>query len=1312
MVASETHGTHPGGDCDCAHELIAPQARGLYHRGMARSSDSELLAPPSVTAAASAGDGARANPYVGPRSLRYGEHIYGRDREARQLLELLIAERIVLLYSPSGAGKTSLIQAALIPELEAEEFHVLPVIRVGRGTAEEVSPGNPYVMSVLLSLEQGVGAEDAIPVAELAAMQLSEYLQRREAREDSGDGTFLIFDQFEEILTIDPMNREAKMDFFNQVGEALRDLKRWALFAMREDHVAALDPYLRPIPTRLKSTFRLDLLNADAARIAVQRPAKECGVEFTEGATTKLVDDLREVTVQSPTGATEIQLGPYIEPVQLQVVCYRLWEKLPEGVKEITEAQVVGTGDVDSALADYYAERTAQIAGKCGVKERVLREWFDRRLITESGLRSQVMVGSENSREMSEAAVQELVNVHLIRGEERRGVTWLELAHDRLVKPIRANNAAWWERNLSVLQHQAAVWNNQGRSDALCLRGDARKEAQRWADEHADELTQTEREFLEVCQRNHDARTNRWASWAVLGLSVVLGAILFLTVYALKQAKMARAQKEIAESQAAMAQQQTEIAQREKKMANEQQQIAERERTIATAQSIAARAMQLREDRLDVALLLSTEAQRMSDQPDTRGSLLASAYHNPRLTTYLNGPPSPVGAVAFSSDGKFVVTGDFDGNLVLWDTQTHRVIEALPKLVKDAVRTIAFSGDGRWLAVSSKAKSVMRRDLRTGEWKEMLPEKPGDRDVWSVAFSSDSTLLVSADSAGEIHFWDMTSGNVQAFSTGEKNLRAVAFHPSGKMLAVGCASGKILWWALEKNVWVLRERGFTTKNPASPVRCVAFSADGEYLAVGRGEGVADLYAVLEPGKVVKVIATGRHEGAVSALAFSPGTTGLPPDETRLVTASFDGTLRLWKVPSMEQVGPPLTGHVGRVLSVAFSGDKRSVVSGGTDKRAILWDAWVHVAETGRTESDAKFGIAFSPDAAFSAACFDDWRAILQARDQAKWPEYSIQMETPVLAKNGRVPVTTFSGDSARLAMTTREGAVRIYEVSRAAGAGERALIREIAAAVQGPGVVDDGRAITALSLSRDGAMLAASVSQDKMLAKIFVWKVETGEPLFAEPFTSTDDDWNYALAFSPDGSRLVSGGKAERAVVWDLRAKGKPEAQRCAGEHTGKIRCVAFSRDGKMFATGSGDNTLILWETESRRRLSPPLAGHSAPVLVAAFSPDGKRLASGSDDRSVILWDVATRQGTGRLIGHTDSVRAMAFSKDGEQLYTGSWDEESRKWEMDAKALHDICRERANRNLSKGEWTDYMLSGPWRKTWPSLPTPGEERPKK
>ena len=122
-------------------------------------------------------DSTRPNPYVGPRSFQTGETLYGRDRELQDLLGLLIAERIVLLHSPSGAGKTSLVQAALIPQLQAREFDVLPLMRVNLepppgtilpapsdGTApislaasdpRALAP-NRYVLSVLLSLEEGL----------------------------------------------------------------------------------------------------------------------------------------------------------------------------------------------------------------------------------------------------------------------------------------------------------------------------------------------------------------------------------------------------------------------------------------------------------------------------------------------------------------------------------------------------------------------------------------------------------------------------------------------------------------------------------------------------------------------------------------------------------------------------------------------------------------------------------------------------------------------------------------------------------------------------------------------------------------------------------------------------------------------------------------------------------------------------------------------------------------------------------------------------------------------------------------------------
>ena len=99
------------------------------------------------------------NPYVGPRSFRYGEKLYGREQEVPALLDLLIAERIVLLYSPSGAGKTSLVQAALIPELMNEEFDVLPVMRVNKELPPElkgVKGANRYLVSLFLYLEEGL----------------------------------------------------------------------------------------------------------------------------------------------------------------------------------------------------------------------------------------------------------------------------------------------------------------------------------------------------------------------------------------------------------------------------------------------------------------------------------------------------------------------------------------------------------------------------------------------------------------------------------------------------------------------------------------------------------------------------------------------------------------------------------------------------------------------------------------------------------------------------------------------------------------------------------------------------------------------------------------------------------------------------------------------------------------------------------------------------------------------------------------------------------------------------------------------------
>ena len=212
------------------------------------------------------------NPYPGPRPFRAGEKLYGRTREITKLFYLLSAERIVVLHSPSGAGKSSLLDAGLVPRLKMEGFDVWPGIRL---TEPPANGGNRFARSAVSSLEEGLPAGRRRPAERIAGQSLSEYIARRPRRPGAPSSVALVFDQFEEILTLDPLDVDGKREFFRQLGEALENPEVWALFALREDYLGALDPYRDDVPTRLGNTFRIDLLAVRGRREAIvqARPA-------------------------------------------------------------------------------------------------------------------------------------------------------------------------------------------------------------------------------------------------------------------------------------------------------------------------------------------------------------------------------------------------------------------------------------------------------------------------------------------------------------------------------------------------------------------------------------------------------------------------------------------------------------------------------------------------------------------------------------------------------------------------------------------------------------------------------------------------------------------------------------------------------------------------------------------------------------------------------------------------------------------------------------------------------------------------------
>lgn len=430
----------------------------------------------------------QTNPYRGPEAFTEGDRLYGRDDELNHLTNILIARRIVLLHAPSGAGKTSLIQAALIPRMRTERFLVLPPIRmVHLPTLPERAARLRYTLAAQISLESKQPRSKQLTPGQLARLTLNDYFAR------SGDDVdqLLIFDQFEELLTDDPAADEARSVFFAQLGEALTNPRRWALFSIREDYLGRLKPFAPTLPTRLETTFRLELLSLAATRQAIQGPAQEAGVTFSDAAADQLVHNLSLVRIQR-NGAVLAQPGRVVEPVQLQVVCYRIWERYRARTRNaaapppISAADVGAAAAIDEALIDYYTASVATAAQRTNSSERGLRDWIEERLLSGTTLRSQAPQDSWASYSVAQDAIRLLVDRHLLRAEQRLGAVWYEVSHDRLVEPIRAANSTWREEHLSLLQRQSRIWEQGGRTPDLLLRGSAFTEASAWAEDHPD----------------------------------------------------------------------------------------------------------------------------------------------------------------------------------------------------------------------------------------------------------------------------------------------------------------------------------------------------------------------------------------------------------------------------------------------------------------------------------------------------------------------------------------------------------------------------------------------------------------------------------------------------------------------------------------------------------------------------------------------------------------------------------------------------------------------------------------------------------
>ena len=1185
------------------------------------------------------------NPFVGPRPFEPGERLYGREREISELQFRLNAERIVLLHSPSGAGKSSLVQAGLLPLL-ARSFDVWGPTRVN---AEPAIAGiNRYTLSVIQGFEEKVPEGLRRPVEVLAGQTLAGYFERRPRRRSAPQNVALIFDQFEEVLTVDPLAAAAKHEFFDQLGELLRNPRIWALFALREDYLAPLDPYAPQVPTHLKNRFRIDLLGLAAAREAMVEPALEGGREFP--AVEELVHDLATMKVQQPDGSFVEQTGQHVEPVQLQVACRRLWDAMPAEDLSIDAEDLERFGDVTEALAAYYADSVARIAAGDPARERAIRDWFGETLITAGGIRGQVLREAEASGGLANALIEQLRATHLVRAEKRAGATWYELAHDRLVEPVQLDNAAWREQHLVEPQRQAALWERQGRPPGLLLTGAALAEASEWEAKNATLLTDVERRYLAESRKMQkqlarEQRQVRRIRWLAIGATLTTVIAVLALIWAWRAYTAVK-----------------------------------KEAHLSASRELALQSSQLLDKQLDLAVLLSLEAGRIAPTVEARRSLFTALQHNPRLWRFL-----PPGAdkrrwVAFRPGGSMLAVAGESEAIELWNLDTRRQLPGSPLLLDGAfeVRAVAFSPDGRWLAAGGKTASnagllglwdvsvspprryatpqlgTVVRSLafcgRGGEtrlawntkdelslWPLRGTEKPGvlqkGQRMARIALTRDcARLAVAREWDDTIELWNRADPSMalspQVLSGGDR----LAFDPAGGALAVAGATGLISLWDLS----TLQEK---TLYGGPRIRSLVFKPDGKALAAAGGAGIL-LWDLETPEPAAATLA--GHDGPVSGIAFNH-------QGDVLASAGADGKVILWKPDATQRLGRLLTGDGEEVWAVAFSPDSRSLVSAA---------GWRHSDD--RLDMTTEAAESPEPEDAVETGSIRLWD--LKTGTGAVLP-----------GNPGPSRAMAFSPDGRSIAAGSREidGFLHLWQLNGKDGkAVETARWKA-------------SKPVNAVVFSPDGKSLLAAEADE-----LVYWRIDQKPPRSQRRTTFPGNIWS--LLFRADGSLLASD-ETGKVFVWDVTADSRKTVLEPNPPSRQILAALAESPGGRFVAAASwvgGSRCVYLWEMPSGAFLGC-LAGHQKPVSAVAFARDGS-LISADDGGQLIFWDPETRREIGR-VQHGRRVNSLAAGPDGRSVAAASSDGTVLLLNLDWKAA---ARDLTGRELTTQECADWIRFEP------------------
>jgi WD40 repeat protein len=949
-------------------------------------------------------------------------------------------------------------------------------------------------------------------------------------------------------------------------------------------------------------------MSAAELRRAIEEPAQRGNWELESGLVDLLLKDLgADGSYQAEPGALPLLSHALLET----------WQR--RRGRTLTVSGYLASGGVHGAIAE-----TAEVVfnDELDARQQAIARGIFLRL-TELGdadvpaeTRRRASFDELVSKPEDAAAVREVLT-HL--ADARLIVTdreMAEVAHEALIREWPTLRG-WLEENRDGLRlHRhltlaAEGWARQGRDPAELYRGARLAQALEWAQDHPDELNAREREFLEASkalaerevaeremQRQRELQAARdlaetqsraaaqlrrrafyFAGAFILAL-VMAGLALFFGTQARQSAAQALAASRLATA---------------------------RELAAASINSLGV------DPQLGILLALqaisTTQAEDGSVLPEALGALHRALLAS-QVRMVLSGHQDAVLTGAFSPDGRRIATIGSDGTTIIWDSANGEPLLSLPGTTEPSdaigIQRLAYSPDGSILATGDR-ELVRLWDTASGTEMASLSGHTGE--VWAVAFSPDGTKVASAGRDATARIWDVASGEtIQILEGHQDAIEGIAFSPDGALLATAADDAAVKIWEVASGEIHRELAGFS-----DAVYSVAFSPDGQYLASATEERLQvwetrtgrealsieanALFVAFSPdgqqlaastGSAVTLweARTGREQLTLSGHTTWVQSLAFSPDGEQLLTASLDGTARLWDItPGQEALTLMANGN-----RVAFSPDGDRLATGGLDGIARLLDR-----ESGEQlaalagHEQGLFGVAYSPDGQRLATASLDGTAKV-------WDTVSTEELVTLIGHSHIIRDIAFSLDGRWVATASFDGTAKVWD----AVSGEELLT------LSG----HDGL-VTGVAFSPDGGRLATSSTDTT--AKI--WGLPNGELLLT---LSGHTDAIPDIAFSPDGTRLVTGSNDATARVWEVET-GR-ELLTLTG-HTANIWSVAISPDGRLIATGSGDKTAKLWDAATGAELQT-LPGSLGDATSVAFSPrdGGAELAVASADGFVRVY--------------------------------------------------------------------------------------------